>query len=121
MRRKSERAIRGACAAGRSANGRAPFRPAPTATVGLICAILALCTAPGCVSGEFTRPQYDTVYIGQPPRGVERALGEPTRVEEDTWVYVNESPYYRAEIVFDKGLVSRKTFSYTRPPDSHGR
>lgn len=112
--------MRGARAAGRTEGACAAFRSGAAATLGLVCVMLALCTVSGCVSGEFTRPQYDTVYIGQPPQGVERALGEPTRIDGDTWVYVNRSPYYRAEIAFEKGLVSRKMFSYARPADSDG-
>lgn len=71
--------------------------------------------AAGCGGAEFTRVNYETIYLGQPAGAVEDKLGEPTRREEQTWIYVNDDPWYRAAIEFDDGRVTDKQWWWTRP------
>ena len=71
--------------------------------------------AVGCGGPKFSRVNYETIYLGQPAGAVEDKLGEPTRREEGTWIYVNDEPWYRAVIEFDDGRVADKHWWWTRP------
>jgi outer membrane protein assembly factor BamE (lipoprotein component of BamABCDE complex) len=83
----------------------------------LVAAVLAAWLA-GCRSPSFTRPRYDTIYIGQPDWDVRKFLGRPTYQEFDTWTYVHsETPYCRAVIHFREGKVVAKDWSYEPPTD----
>jgi len=84
----------------------------------LIVGALVLAAAlAGC--NRFTRQRYETLYVGQPARDVQRVLGKPTAYYGETWVYVHDPvPYYRAVILFSEGKISGKSWSYDRPPAS---
>ena len=89
-------------------------RPGPTlarlAAAVLLLAVLA--TAGGC--GQFTRPRYETIWQGQPQRGVQAKLGKPHQVRRDAWIYVNRRPFYSAAILFERGQVSGKIWSFEK-------
>jgi hypothetical protein len=89
--------------------------------VGVVCgAALALVLASGCGRerrgpGYFTRQNFETIYTGQPSWAVEEKLGRPEQRHVDSWVYVNERPYYRAVIHFADGRVTKTEWSYEPP------
>ena len=71
---------------------------------------------------KFTRPRFDTLHEGMSPEQVRDKLGEPDRVDGDTWVYLRQRPaYQRADIRFDTGRLAEKRWSYQPPDDSPGR
>ena len=75
----------------------------------------------GCTGQKFTRQQYDTLYVGQPPGGVYESLGEPQERRGDVWMYVNDRPFYRAAIVFEDDRLAKKFWTTDRnkplPPE----
>lgn len=72
-------------------------------TAGVLLA--TLCS--GCQ--KFTRQRFDTVYIGQPASDVQVTLGKPTVSLDGQWSYINHSPFYKANIYFNKdGKVADK-------------
>ena len=75
----------------------------------LVSAALAAGLCAGCQK-KFTRPRYETIYIGMPASSVERTLGEPTLESGETWSYINEEPFYQADISFAGGRVTRKAW-----------
>ncbi len=77
----------------------------------IIAGAFTLCC--GCAD-KFDRQRYETIYIGQPKDSVHRVLGAPQRSENDKWIYVNDTPYYMAEITFRDGKVVEKNWSYFR-------
>ena len=82
-----------------------------------MCICIAAVLLTGCAP-KFNRLNYDTVYVGAPRDKVIRAIGEPTRREGppvETWIYVNEMPYYKGRITFTDGVVASKKFSFERP------
>ena len=87
----------------------------------LASSLLAAFLAAGC-GAEFTRQNFETVYVGMPARAVERKLGPPQERTAARWVYTHRGPYYRAEIVFRDGRVAETVWSSEPPekPDSGG-
>jgi hypothetical protein len=79
-----------------------------TATLCLLLSAVALC-AVGCQE-KFTRPRYETIYIGQPAAQVERTLGQPEAKFSDTWTYIHETPFYKAIIKFENSRVVDKAW-----------
>lgn len=77
-----------------------------------LCAVLltavTLCAA-GCHK-QFTRPRYETLYIGQPAEQVEKTLGKPDARFQGTWTYIHDDPFYKAIIKFDHGRVVDKAW-----------
>jgi hypothetical protein len=74
----------------------------------LTAALLAgLCT--GCQE-KFTRPRYDTIYVGMSEVDVERTLGAPAVKFSDSWSYRHDEPYYKAVIQFREGRVTDKSW-----------
>jgi hypothetical protein len=67
----------------------------------------------GC-QNNFTRPNYDTVYVGQKDWQVQQTLGSPHENFGDRWVYNHDQPYYHAEIAFKDGCVASKSWSENR-------
>ena len=61
----------------------------------------------GC-RNRFTRVNYETIYIGQDPPSVRKAIGKPDRQTDTEWVYEHNRPFYRAVITFNEGAVSDK-------------
>ena len=72
--------------------------------------LLWACLLGGCGGGPaFTRPNFDTLYRGQPQQAVLATLGEPAVKADDHWDYVNRTPYhYEARLWFQDGCVVRK-------------
>ena len=69
--------------------------------------VLFLCA--GCQQGRFTRENYDTIYVTQPAREVERIMGPPERSAPEHWDYVRRRPVHcEARIWFHDGNVARK-------------
>ncbi len=84
----------------------------PRRTLILVALLLAGSLA-GC--SRFTRQNYETIYVGQPAWDVERAMGRPTAIEGEEWVYLHEAaPYRRAVIRLVNGKVVGKSWSYER-------
>lgn len=77
-----------------------------TTTVLLSAVALTLIGA-GCEK-PFTRPNYETVYVGEPASAVQETLGEPTVKYNNEWTYVNTSPFYKAIIYYRDGKVIKK-------------
>jgi len=73
---------------------------------------LLMCT--GCQQ-KFTRQRYETIRVTMPEWEVREVLGSPKRRDGEVWTYVNERPYYRAEITFAGGEVVGKDWSVDRP------
>ncbi len=87
-----------------------------------ICILLITLLAPagltGCrQQGTFDRVHFETLYYGQPDYAVEETLGPPTRREPARWIYISPRPYYWAEILFEAGRVSEKTWLWQRPAE----
>lgn len=73
----------------------------------LIVTLLAAMTVSGC-GDKFTRPRYETVYIGMPRWQVLDILGRPTEKSELMVIYQRDLPYEKAIIRFADGKVSEK-------------
>ncbi|HAU36909.1 MAG TPA: hypothetical protein DCX07_04245 [Phycisphaerales bacterium] len=73
----------------------------------VVGALALVCT--GCEK-KFTRQRFDTIYVGQPEMEVELTLGEPTAKFSDSWSYINDEPFYKAVISFEKGRVTDKAW-----------
>jgi hypothetical protein len=85
---------------------------------------VAVLSATGCAPARFTRPNYETVYIGQPAYAVADTLGRPHEERGNTWIYRHETPFYMARITFRNNRVIDKKWYYERPisrPRSPGR
>ena len=78
------------------------------ATLWMLLAAVTLCTLAGCQ--KFTRQRYETIYVGQPATDVKTMLGKPTVQFENEWTYLNNKPYYKADIFFEDGRVSKKAW-----------
>ncbi len=75
------------------------------------CGVLSL----GCFSGEkFTKPNFDTIYVGQNAGDVMQTLGQPTQQSEYVWTYIHNRPYYKGCIKVDQGRVIGKTWTYDK-------
>ena len=86
-------------------------------TACVLCAAAVVAGLSGGCRKLFIRENFETVYEGQPADAVARTLGKPDLKAADVWIYVNERPdYYRAEIHFRDGLVTKKKWSDTREP-----
>jgi hypothetical protein len=79
-------------------------------------ALLVAMAAAGCQQNQFTRQNYDTIYVGEDAAHVALAVGKPRATADDRWIYQNELPYYEAWVEFKDGKVSRKHWSDVRPP-----
>jgi hypothetical protein len=82
--------------------------------------LLAGCLMTLVLSGcgrPFTRPNFETIYVGMTDAQVRSRIGPPDRMEGDRWVYRRQRPYRRAVITFQKGVVVEKEWSY-QPPSS---
>ena len=65
----------------------------------------------GCGQRTFTRPHYETIIIGTSTESdVEWTLGKATQKNPDTWTYIHEKPWFKAEIHFQDGVVVDKTW-----------
>ena len=74
----------------------------------LAWALLPILLCAGC-QPQFSRPNYDTIYRGEPAGEVRRKLGPPERSTPECWDYINRRPsHYEARIWFRDGLVARK-------------
>lgn len=81
-----------------------------------VTVVLAMLLA-GC--NKFTRPRYETVYVGQPDWEVAKTLGEPMVRYSDEWVYENEKPWYKAIIKFEGDRVSGKSWYDSKELEDH--
>jgi len=77
------------------------------AVVATVAVVLVVTMLAGCQRG-FNRQAYETVLLGEPASQVQKKLGKPTAQSGEVWTYVNEMPYYRAEIEFKEGKVAEK-------------
>jgi outer membrane protein assembly factor BamE (lipoprotein component of BamABCDE complex) len=68
-------------------------------------------TSPIIPHKEFSRPNYETIRIGETKPEVLEMLGKPTTEIDETWIYVNSKPYYKAVIEFEQGTVKHKRFT----------
>ena len=84
------------------------------ARISMVVILLSGFAIGGCTGPKFTRQQYDTLYIGQPPGAVYASLGEPQEMRGDVWVYVNDRPFYRAVIVFEDDQLAKKSWTIDR-------
>ena len=75
--------------------------------------LLAALFAAGCQ--QFTRQNFETVYVGMPDYAVKQKLGRPQESTTARWVYTREHPYYRAEIIFRDGRVTQTRWINERP------
>jgi hypothetical protein len=73
----------------------------------LLSAVALVLVCAGCEK-QFTRPNYETIYIGEPASAVQESLGEPTVKFNNEWNYVNTSPFYKATIYYRDGKVVKK-------------
>ena len=81
--------------------------------------LLAAVMTGGCISSErFTRPRFETLYIGMPQAEVQSVLGKPDEQTPETWTYVHGMPYYRADIHFENQRVSKTEWFDERLPDT---
>jgi hypothetical protein len=90
-----------------------PMRNIALALIFAMIAAAMLATCPGCQQ-KFTRQRYETIYTSMPDWQVRNVLGEPTERSDGEWTYVNKTPYYRAQIRFEKGQVAGKSWSVER-------
>lgn len=88
-----------------------------TLTCLIAIAMMAACFSAGC--NKFTRPRYETIYVGQDQFEVQKTLGEPYATFSDEWIYENEKPFYKAIIKFEGGKVSHKAWYDTQQMDDH--
>jgi len=82
-----------------------------------VLAAAVLAGALGGCQSQFTRQNYETIYLGAPASAVQDKLGRPTRFSGETWVYEHEMPYYRAEIDFREGNVVEKRWYIEKQGD----
>lgn len=87
----------------------------------LLLTAIALNTA-ACTTAlfyKFDRQRYETLYYGQPYYAVEDTMGKPTEIDERQWIYIHESPYYRAVITYDAEgkLANKEWFLAEDEPD----
>ena len=73
----------------------------------LLSTVALMLVCAGCEK-PFNRPNYDTVYMGEPASAVQETLGEPTVKYNNEWNYVNTSPFYKATIYYRDGKVVKK-------------
>ena len=84
-------------------------------TMRTFAAVICLgCLLAGC-SRELNRPDYDTIYLGQPRQAVRQRMGDPDQADNGRWVYERDVPYARAEIFFRDDKVAGKNWGYDRP------
>lgn len=70
--------------------------------------------AAGCGGGSFTQPMYDTIYPGQPNSAVRAKLGQPNQTLPDAWIYFRRRPLQSAAILFERGRVAGKLWSFEK-------
>ena len=81
------------------------------------CGVLSL----GCFSGEkFTKPNFDTIYVGQNAGDVMQTLGQPTQQSEYVWTYIHNRPYYKGCIKVGAEGSGQDSFSRGGPPIGAG-
>jgi hypothetical protein len=74
-------------------------------------------TSPFIAHKDFTRPNYETIRIGESKQEVLDMMGQPTTELDETWIYVNAKPYYKALIEFEQGKVTHKRFTIDKCED----
>lgn len=88
---------------------------AKTRHILLTAAIGAICILGGCFKSEkFTKPNYDTIYVGQYAPDVLETLGQPTQQTQYVWTWIHQRPYYKACIKVDQGRVIGKNWTYDK-------
>jgi len=90
----------------------------PTLVLALTC-LIVMCLTGGCTQNKFTRVNYETLAVGMPAEEVRDILGNPKAEFSDTWTYINDMPFYKAEIKFKDGRVADMAWQDERQLDSH--
>jgi hypothetical protein len=81
----------------------------------ILLTLLPALLAAGCGGAKFTRPHYETIYMGMPQERVETILGKPASRQGPLWIYFHEMPFYSAAIRFDEERkVLEKSWTYER-------
>ncbi len=74
-----------------------------------IVGILVLAAVSGCVD-KFSRPAYETLYVGMPQAEVKDVLGSPDKQAGNTWTYRRNQPCEIAVIKFVDGKIAEKNW-----------
>ena len=88
------------------------FPPLSLRLASAVLCLAALAAVGGC--NRFTRPRYETIWLGQPSHRVKTKLGQPQQARRDAWIYVHRRPFYSAAILFERGRVSGKLWSFEK-------
>ncbi len=79
-------------------------------TLLLLGGMFVLAAASGCIGDKFSRPAYETLYVGMPQSEVKDILGSPDKKEGDTWTYRRSKPCEIAVIKFADGKIAEKNW-----------